>query len=615
VVGALAAAALLVGCSAKTVPATNVTTNSAKLKAEVSWSQGEDVAYWWEYRRKNQDATWTGTGFVNPGPLGNSASNVPLEQPIANLSEGTVYEYRFCGFRTSPNPAGSFYNPICWNADGGANSGPYTSFTTQSSDPDGDGVVGSQDACPSQAASTPNGCPPIGGTGPIDAAANVGSTGGYDHSWRLGDNAADHPGRFDVVVIKDDSFGDATSEDLAALIARIKSNSPSTKVLLYKDIAYIADGRFTGNPNDYTCPPGGGGLYWPQQGAAVHHCQAAESWYLHAATAYSCNDGTRDAFTVQASERLRPCDENGLANAYANLANPSYVDQAMENIEDRVTDPDGDGNPANDVDADGIFLDDANISIQHNLGEDGPPNPNDSLGEDYFVAESELDSVDEWRVANYSLVADIRAALSSSKQVIANVGVPWDAVPTTWNDGWWAENQRTDAFAITEIGDVITLVEGYGTWADREPWETEVKFFEDLQGYGKAFPWMANWSEGAAERRLAYASFLMGWNGEAGAWFGAAAHDAPDADAEFFDSSWTAPSLDELGRPVESRAEIGNDTGRWRRYYEDGVALVNVGSGPTSFSLQGGSFEGSGVSCTGAAIEVPAGEARVLKRC
>jgi glucose/arabinose dehydrogenase len=103
-------------CDADTEPAAQVTSSSATLRASVDWEQGEDVVYWFEYRRVGTTG-WTRDDVHDVSPLTGSGRSVTIEEQVTGLAEGETYEYRFCGYRTSPNPAGSSTDPICFDAD------------------------------------------------------------------------------------------------------------------------------------------------------------------------------------------------------------------------------------------------------------------------------------------------------------------------------------------------------------------------------------------------------------------------------------------------------------------------------------------------------------------
>ena len=111
-VGALALSA----CNADTEPATQVTSSSATLRASVDWNDGEDVVFWFEYRRVGA-SSWTKDDVRDPGPLPGTGRNVVIKEEISGLAAGETYEYRLCGYLTGPRPAGSESNPICFDSD------------------------------------------------------------------------------------------------------------------------------------------------------------------------------------------------------------------------------------------------------------------------------------------------------------------------------------------------------------------------------------------------------------------------------------------------------------------------------------------------------------------
>src|SRR5215207_11719812 len=84
---------VLAACDADTESATNVSQTSATLRASVDRDDGEDVAYWFEYRRAGASA-WIRDDLRDPGPLPGSGRGVVIEEPISGLTPGTTYEYR-----------------------------------------------------------------------------------------------------------------------------------------------------------------------------------------------------------------------------------------------------------------------------------------------------------------------------------------------------------------------------------------------------------------------------------------------------------------------------------------------------------------------------------------
>ena len=113
---ALVLVLVLAACNADTEPATNVSQTSATLHASVDWDDGEDVAYWFEYRRVGASA-WIRDDVRDPGPLPGSGRGVAIDEPISGLTPGTTYEYRLCGYVTAPTAAGSSSDPLCFDSD------------------------------------------------------------------------------------------------------------------------------------------------------------------------------------------------------------------------------------------------------------------------------------------------------------------------------------------------------------------------------------------------------------------------------------------------------------------------------------------------------------------
>ena len=106
----------LSACDADTEPATQVTSSSATLRASVDWEDGEDVVYWFEYRRVGASA-WTRDDVRDPGRFGGTGRSFVLEESVSGLAPGETYEYRLCGYVTAPYTAGSQANPICFDSD------------------------------------------------------------------------------------------------------------------------------------------------------------------------------------------------------------------------------------------------------------------------------------------------------------------------------------------------------------------------------------------------------------------------------------------------------------------------------------------------------------------
>jgi glucose/arabinose dehydrogenase len=127
---------VLSACNADTEPASQVTSSSATLRASVDWDDGDDVVYWFEYRRAGA-SEWTRDDVRDPAPLAGTGRAVVIEESVSGLAAGVTYEYRLCGYITAPYSAGSAAAPLCYDSD-------------RSDDPphDYDRVTTAQDALP-----------------------------------------------------------------------------------------------------------------------------------------------------------------------------------------------------------------------------------------------------------------------------------------------------------------------------------------------------------------------------------------------------------------------------------------------------------------------------------
>jgi hypothetical protein len=89
---------VLAGCNGNTIPATNVSTNSATLHADVAWLQGDSGYYWWEYSNDG-GATWTESptpqegGHIQFGPLPSNGSDT-IGRNVTGLTPGSHYIFR-----------------------------------------------------------------------------------------------------------------------------------------------------------------------------------------------------------------------------------------------------------------------------------------------------------------------------------------------------------------------------------------------------------------------------------------------------------------------------------------------------------------------------------------
>jgi glucose/arabinose dehydrogenase len=131
---ALASAAVIVlasgGCYADTQPATQVGPSSATFVAIVDWDNGEEVSYWFEYRRVGT-TDWTRDDFRGPVRFTWTARGATIGENVSGLAPGVTYEYRLCGFKTAPYTAGSINNPICFDSDRGGGAQNYDRLTTE----------------------------------------------------------------------------------------------------------------------------------------------------------------------------------------------------------------------------------------------------------------------------------------------------------------------------------------------------------------------------------------------------------------------------------------------------------------------------------------------------
>jgi hypothetical protein len=131
-------------------------------------------------------------------------------------------------------------------------------------------------------------------------------------------------------------------------------------------------------------------------------------------------------------------------------------------------------------------------------------------------------------------------------------------------------------------------------------WERMIAQMDVVEGAGKTFL-AVTYGDLSNTRlmRYAQASFLIAWSGEEGALF-----YRPDAAVDPWASDWTVS----IGDPVGSRMAVGT---AWRRYFTDGVAVVNPSTVPQDVPLDGTFLtpEGTPVST----IRLPAGTGAVLR--
>jgi Cellulase (glycosyl hydrolase family 5) len=99
-------ALLLVGCGVKTTPATNVTSSSATLNAEVRCESGANGTAWWELRR--QGAAWQLAG-AHRNLACPASGDIRIAQKVTGLQPGVRYDYRV-GVDPPPDGGQTFYS-------------------------------------------------------------------------------------------------------------------------------------------------------------------------------------------------------------------------------------------------------------------------------------------------------------------------------------------------------------------------------------------------------------------------------------------------------------------------------------------------------------------------
>jgi hypothetical protein len=124
---------------------------------------------------------------------------------------------------------------------------------------------------------------------------------------------------------------------------------------------------------------------------------------------------------------------------------------------------------------------------------------------------------------------------------------------------------------------------GQSLWGDRM-WLDHVAIFEQQQAAGKMFL-CGTPTDGATDvrsQRYGRASFFVGWKGEAGATFSSSTAN----------QEWRL----EIGKPVEERRLYATNV--WGKRYDDGIALVNIGSVQQTVSLGGAyrNYDGAQIS-------------------
>ena len=107
------------------MPAADVSQTSAKIKADVTWSQGESGSYWFEYRTAGPgQPPWTQTQHNNWGPMGANGAGT-LQETLTGLTPATTYQYRLCGTLL----VNGNQTPGCFDSQGGSGTN-YSAFTT-----------------------------------------------------------------------------------------------------------------------------------------------------------------------------------------------------------------------------------------------------------------------------------------------------------------------------------------------------------------------------------------------------------------------------------------------------------------------------------------------------
>jgi hypothetical protein len=98
---ALVLVVLTAGCGVETLKPTNVTSNSATLRAQVQCSYNAKGIVWWELRAPG--AAWKAVGAKTTYYCGAKKKVIPLSQNVTGLQAGTTYQYRLVA---DPVPAG-----------------------------------------------------------------------------------------------------------------------------------------------------------------------------------------------------------------------------------------------------------------------------------------------------------------------------------------------------------------------------------------------------------------------------------------------------------------------------------------------------------------------------
>src|SRR3982751_2993432 len=111
----------VVGCSADTDPATNVSYTDATLNGTYTWNAGDGPGELWMRYRKQGTSPWTDTAH-SPYPQMGSSGSADISIDVHNLDPGSPYQFVACG--STPNGSS------CFDSNGNANGSAYDTFTT-----------------------------------------------------------------------------------------------------------------------------------------------------------------------------------------------------------------------------------------------------------------------------------------------------------------------------------------------------------------------------------------------------------------------------------------------------------------------------------------------------
>ncbi len=158
---------VLAGCSGDTDPATDVTSGSATLHADVACAAGETGTYFFRYTKSPTlpASDWPGKTATDTYDCAQAQSRV-YQAAVTGLDASSTYYFAVCGTTSQDTrvPPGEFCLDSAGRAYPGSSENPvWDSFTTQAPPPppdsDGDGFPDSSDLCPNTAGVAPDGCP------------------------------------------------------------------------------------------------------------------------------------------------------------------------------------------------------------------------------------------------------------------------------------------------------------------------------------------------------------------------------------------------------------------------------------------------------------------------